>query len=813
MKKIMIMMLLMGITAAAVKAGQLELKAPQGEKVSPRKLVTLGFTVTNNGSGEVKLKFSVQIPQFWELLRTPDPRTVAPGEEIIVPVTVLIPAHASQGRYQIQLVAEEGSSRLVASSQLEVTSLSGAKLSFSQRQLVIPKGSKVTLGMWLENTGNSPDNFWLRTRTVGELKATPLGFKESLGQGEIWEGMLMVEAPLMAELGAGWLEIEVGQKGDVRVLARERLAVTVVSAATSPYLNPELLGKLSLELLATGQSPLQLQGSFQGGSKIGRGYLSISLEKFYQEPARSFASWRQGKWALAAGDIYLSVNSLQEPLEKRGLLFTLQEAGKNTNFFWYPGNFTYRKGPSSLALATDKEQKLWFFGRTEAGGKVKIWGEVGLPVAGPLISSSTSIRLGGQRKAPGSFLLVDWLEAGTNTWGRNQDLWRLSLTGQNNPLLFSFYSQHDLLRSALKEERGSLGVNLPLTAGNIMLRLGQGRRTSIDSIEEAVGWEAILNQRWGNVYLYLSQSAMPFGPRRVQLRLGRATNSFSSWLAASRQEGLQEVQLGLLWRRGSRQWEFLWQGQEKNQWLALNLNQALAGMQTLRVGSKVSYGAATNWEFTLGYGVGLKLPIPLLKTKSSLAGRIFIDENGNGSWDHQEQVLAGVGVYLGGELTTSDHKGLYAFGSQEPGEYTLLLATETLPMGILALTKSSLIHLHRGEEATWDWPLVRGSIVRGKLLLQEGQSKIAAQGVLIAIVENERTVARALTDPAGNFQTPFLPPGSYLLYPQLPDYEPGTITVELGPGQEKELELVLNRKNKPQEQIFRAPEVQIMAVK
>lgn len=804
MKKLFCKALLLTLICFVARAGSLELSAPLSRQAAPRRLVTLGFKVKNTSNQQLELQFQPHLPQLWELLRTPDPRSLPAGEEIIVPITVLIPQQVAGGVYELELVVKCGSQLFRAIAQVEVESYSGAKLSFQERELVIAKGNKAAVAFVLENTGNCPERYWLRGRGLSVL---PISAGGILKQGETREVIAQVTVPSDSAVGPGWLEIEVGKEGDVGVLARARLPYTIVSAPTSS-LSPTLRGKLSLELHRSDAGLFSLQGSFLGNSNFDRGYLNLKLEH-YLGGSRSQISWHSGNWALAVGDLYLAGNSLQEPVEERGLLFTLKERGKFTNFFWYPGYFSYRMGPTSVAIATDKQQQLWVYGRGEAGQKTRLWGEVGMPVAGSLSSSSTAVRLGGQRKNLHSFWTADWLCAGATTWGNNQDLWRLNLTGQYNPLLLSYSSQHSILCPQVGESRGTVGVAFALGRGNIILRLGQGQRTSLNQKLEEQGWELNYHRRWGTVYLYLAQSAMPLYPSRHQMRLGHYTGGFSTWLALDGQEDYHELKLGLLWRRGGRTWEVQWQGQEDAQNLTLNLTQPLDQLQSLRLGAKITMAEATSWQFTVGYGVGLNLPIPFLKTKGSLQGRVFIDENNDGIWQSQEQVVTNVGILLGGELVMTDINGLYTLPAMEPGEYTLLLATD-LPVGLLAPTRSASIRLHGGERTNWDWPLVRGGSIRGKILLADGK----AGGIRIAIWERGRIVARTTADPQGNFQTPYLLPGSYQLqFPQLQDYEPEVFVVDLEAGQEKELELLFRRKSKPQEELFRSDKVQIIAIK
>ena len=114
--------------------------------------------------------------------------------------------------------------------------------------------------------------------------------------------------------------------------------------------------------------------------------------------------------------------------------------------------------------------------------------------------------------------------------------------------------------------------------------------------------------------------------------------------------------------------------------------------------------AQPSWEVAVGYGLNLKVPLPFLKTKGRLGGRIFVDENGDNLWQEDEPTISGVRVVLAGEVVQSDREGYYEFSPQLPGEYPLFLQADDLPLGLLPKTAtSSIVRLEAGEETSFHW--------------------------------------------------------------------------------------------------------------
>ena len=159
---------------------------------------------------------------------------------------------------------------------------------------------------------------------------------------------------------------------------------------------------------------------------------------------------------------------------------------------------------------------------------------------------------------------MDWLQAGTETYGRYQDLWRLSLSGQQNPFLFSLYSKHNDLENSpeiarVQEDYAAVGLSLPLRRGNLIYRYGYGIRQEEEGKTEENGWEFVANKYWGSLHLYLSHNQLPLSLPRDYLRLAYY-GKVSLWLAMAKYSDPSELTAGLLYRQKQRDWELEWQG-------------------------------------------------------------------------------------------------------------------------------------------------------------------------------------------------------------------------------------------------------------
>ena len=81
----------------------------------------------------------------------------------------------------------------------------------------------------------------------------------------------------------------------------------------------------------------------------------------------------------------MQATTLQQPVRDPGILFAVQQSEKTSSLFWSPdlaSYFAYRKGGSSLTFLMEEEQKIWFYGGSEAAVEIgRLWAEIG-PLCG-----------------------------------------------------------------------------------------------------------------------------------------------------------------------------------------------------------------------------------------------------------------------------------------------------------------------------------------------------------------------------------------------------------------------------------------------
>ncbi len=127
----------------------------------------------------------------------------------------------------------------------------------------------------------------------------------------------------------------------------------------------------------------------------------------------------------------------------------------------------------------------------------------------------------------------------------------------------------------------------------------------------------------------------------------------------------------------------------------------------------------------------------VFSTRQVLIGRVFVDTNGDGHFDHSDRPMPGVRLYLSnGQSVITDSAGLYSFPSLGDGPQVISLDPVTLPTGY---TLSD-----GGRESGKSWTrLLRTPIGGGALLLQN-----------FALLASVRPVS------AGGSTSPSLPPKS-----------------------------------------------------
>lgn len=188
------------------------------------------------------------------------------------------------------------------------------------------------------------------------------------------------------------------------------------------------------------------------------------------------------------------------------------------------------------------------------------------------------------------------------------------------------------------------------------------------------------------------------------------------------------------------------------------------------------------------------LPIPFIKTKGQVEGFAFIDEDGDGTKDPDEEGIPKLILRIDRVRARTDEEGFYRFPPLRPGRYKLGIEgppPELAPAVGLPLE----IEVEAGEILEVDIPLVRVAAIEGVVFNDENRNRTRDAGergipdVLVRLTGQESQ--EAFTDSSGEFGFFDLLPGEYKVAideTTLPErFElttPGEVTVVLGAGEQ-----------------------------
>ncbi|MCD6291573.1 MAG: hypothetical protein J7M34_13825, partial [Anaerolineae bacterium] len=171
----------------------------------------------------------------------------------------------------------------------------------------------------------------------------------------------------------------------------------------------------------------------------------------------------------------------------------------------------------------------------------------------------------------------------------------------------------------------------------------------------------------------------------------------------------------------------------------------------------------------------------------TIAGRVFRDNNGNGSQDAGELGLNGVSVRLSdGQTTTTDSNGNYSFRANAPASYTVSV---TPPAGYDCVTPCSVnVSLQVGQTTTVNFALRPRASVAGKVFHDTNNNGVqdAGEPGIAGVAVTLSTGATRTTAGDGSYSFDQLLPGSYSVSVTVPDgyvnTTSTTISCNLGAG-------------------------------
>ena len=182
------------------------------------------------------------------------------------------------------------------------------------------------------------------------------------------------------------------------------------------------------------------------------------------------------------------------------------------------------------------------------------------------------------------------------------------------------------------------------------------------------------------------------------------------------------------------------------------------------------------WNFSVAFSAGtarrfqFDLPIPIIKTKGQLIGAIFIDKNGNGIRDVDEQGIPQILILLENEDDITDEDGRFEFSAMEPGEYPFSVNIATLP-AYLALEGKvpRTVSIQKGIVNSIEIPVTSVCSISGYVYLDVNSNEKFDSGekgisTIRLIIQNEKKQEwEVYTDRDGRFKANDLLPGVYTI--------------------------------------------------
>jgi len=831
----------------------------QEAQVLPGAVAVHIWEVTNTSADSLSLKLSAEAPQAWEILGVPQELLLGPASSEYLFVTVLVPKTAVAGTYAVRLRVAWNGKEAVGEGPLKVQGVAALALSFPAPASA-PPGETLTSEVFLLNRGNSVDRVTLEAWTaVGwPAKVTPQEVVLAPGEGKAVR--VEVSVPFAAPPSREVVFLRARSGVEPSVEARIAWYITVLPPGPERILGTVLAeltmkayGDFSLALFGGGRS------SFLGVS--GRGTVlggSLDLDLRFSGPwapspytLMDFSAlYDRGNARAEAGRIGLAFSPLLSPLGFWGLLgrlsreeFSLSfgsgwegESGRTGGvFLWRPdwgelgGAYREERAPAFHSQAgtlfvlfrLSREMGL----RLEGGaGRIRgltrfaaltqlsveipdlFFGELRLFSADPdfpglfqdQMGFLLSGRLGGETGARFMVMLSRDNVRGFPFALRSgmQLAWDLGLEGWP----FSLSLGADLRRA--RDVQTPPELDERSLRGEIAARFS-GKDISLTA--RAIG------QEYRDFVAGLARLSAEY-QQRLDLKLTEALGAVLEFL-----ERAVWDEAGLLSAGASAKLELFAGGfragfsyGKEGGTLRASLEWKPTPILTLRPAAEAAWdeeGKPQRFSFSFGFSYEFSWTPPFLPDKGWVSGRVFADLDGDGEEDPGEPGVAGAVLVLNGVRVSSGKDGKFKFPPLPPGNY--VLRVESGPAGF-GLPQAREVQVRLGQEVFVPVPLTPLASISG-FVFQD----LNANGVPDA---NEPGYARAmlrlvfpdgkeqevLTDSAGRFFWPDLPPGAYRLEMLLeslpPRFEVTTekaLELRLQAGETKEVSFGVREKPRP----------------
>lgn len=158
-------------------------------------------------------------------------------------------------------------------------------------------------------------------------------------------------------------------------------------------------------------------------------------------------------------------------------------------------------------------------------------------------------------------------------------------------------------------------------------------------------------------------------------------------------------------------------------------------------------------------------PGPSLQ-RAGVAGRVFLDTNGNGRFDTGEEGLANVRIQAGSSNAISDSSGQYRLWDVVPFEPVVVAADSLSFESPLWVASNPAVMIAPGPNryTVVDIPVVLGSVVEGSVLRRFGQGTQGVAGAALVLREEHTGRERGVTTfTDGSYYLLGVRPGDYTL--------------------------------------------------
>ncbi len=825
-----------------VKASEVSINATGLKLAEPGELVTHVFTVKNEGSSPDEYKLTLDLPKGWTSLPVGDQVSLVPNGSKPVFANINVPGDVKAGEYEITMTAESttGPEKSTATTYIQVESVPDVELSWVAEPPRVGPGGRAEGAIEIRNTGNLTDtyeievtveegwNFSLEERKVrllpGQSKTITISFTipEGASSGERYRveieltstkrpelertltstGSLAPPPPdkVLDSLYPTWdttFGASVNQEGDPNFSFRGRGDIPTVGEVSS---------SLNFDIEGFDGGSLHVMGEHWGftldGASISGSYLGVSGSPFFT-----------GEFEDLTADIIFTENAKGLSLEREGEYWDMRvvmasDEEDEFSVAELQGVYEFSTGQVLDGLITTAEQG------DESGTII----EAGLELPGERIEvypSFVDVSSGYPNQLPSREygVDVDWEEEefsstfnwdyswvrigeGTNSYYSHDKSFSASTSIDLGDELDSNFSLRWTERTSDDDPRTNDLVSRVFSGS---LRGGEAFSWSIggglsETLDRVVGAEIIVQSINAGVYFELGESR-----HAISTSFDRTAGTFPEDLSNTftLTSTFPEAPLSPTFSltRGSSD-------------TIARINIAETGAEGLSINLSLSASLVQQDSISASFTASFPDPFRFAgPTKGQVKGRLFVDENGNGRKDEDEEGVENALLGMNDQSALSGDSGKFAFPPVSPGEYEVRIQ-EVEPGLKPTIETPVLVQVEAGERPEVKIPLQPRSWVRGLVFDDEDQNGNRDQGeqglggieILVSGQGEERTIRSGSN---GRFVVD-LTPGTYQLELQeetLPErYEPTTpetVTVKTEKYGRTEVEFGVYQKPRP----------------